>query len=454
MKRIYLILVFSSFIIGKIYAQCDTMKDATINVSGIPVISDYKGSILIEGFQSTLLEVIQNKRFMWNTKPSYKSMPCYNEEDLRAFERYTPDEITFNGKMLNFINYVNLPEQHEMPNMDLKESVWFMETFFNIGVCEQQKYFVARTHSKKTYEITIPIAERNGRDIILKGKVLQHFYRNLLSEIIKEICPEYSLNFGDVYVKFINYGTNTVGLGIDVLYGTKGEHKFNVAGRRKILPNNKSVPVYPDGGTHIVPPLSTYDVFGDFHRYNPSDEDNWILDTVTATQYYCRDEFMEILLNSELARNVTSILNYRRMAMTLNPFFGGRLDVDIIQQYYLYWYDNLNAPLQYQVKYTTPSLTGHDYQHYGNIYKDYIYAHLCNDITTIEGATPEHAPFLACCFYMDYTPVADYGVGVWQDFGLEYICIFDNRVIIDFLDSAPCVIRFEHPEFQPFIAPL
>jgi hypothetical protein len=53
----------------------------------------------------------------------------------------------------------------------------------------------------------------------------------------------------------------------------------------------------------------------------------------------------------------------------------------------------------------------------------YIYANLCNDI--VADGYPNHSPFLACCFYLVSMPVSmDYGIYLFQDFGLEYIAEF------------------------------
>jgi hypothetical protein len=206
--------------------------------------------------------------------------------------------------MLNLANCVNYPEEHILPNTELQEAVWFMETFFNMGICEKQKQFVEHTHSKKRYSINVPVEKYNDKEIVLKGQDLQMIYRDVLWKIVTDICPEYALNFGDVYVDAIN--TGQVVIGIDVLYGTKSEHKFSTTGRKKILPPGDYPPPYPY-------PNTAYAVLGDFHFYDKPDEDGWVVDYTkyhrdACPSAYCRDEFMETRLNLKPCFTATNIV--------------------------------------------------------------------------------------------------------------------------------------------------
>jgi len=193
-----------------------------------------------------------------------KQHKVYFTEELGDFEKYTPDGTTLHEKLLYLTNCVNEPSTYTLPNTELKEAVRFLETFFNIGVCEKQKYFVEYSHSRKTYLIDVPVHEWTDEAIILNGEALQAEYRNLISQIVTEICPEYSLNFGDVYVHELS--NERVTLGITIVYGTKGEHKFNQNGRYKLLRPNWAVSVYPNG----APPLRTYEMW-EFNNHSSSD---------------------------------------------------------------------------------------------------------------------------------------------------------------------------------------
>ena len=352
-------------------------------------------------------------------------------DELKEYEKYTPSEATVGDKLLMFTNYVN-DYDALMPNMELKEAVWFMETFFNIGVCEKQKQFVEYTHSKKTYLLNIPINEWNEDAIILNGTALQARYREVLLQIVTEICPEYSLNFGDVYVNAVN--DNRVTIGITVLYGTKGEHKFSSTQTRwKILPENKPVQAYPSHWFG-VPPLRTYLVWSDFYSpyFFPSKQggDDWILKINRGdkfTDFYLRDSAMEIVLNREpLLMTPTAIVHYKKMRDDVTNYPNWRVPYisDII------WanYPQQGNPPGYLPK--TPSLTATNYQYYGQIYKDYIYEYLCNDF--VKDGYPNHSPFLAGCFYLgNHLPCLDCSDPLWQDFGLEWIAIFEPTPIPD-----------------------
>ena len=59
--------------------------------------------------------------------------------ELRNLEFYTPDESTVKDKLLLFTKYMNEPAAYPMPNMEIKEAVWFMETFFNFGLVYKQE---------------------------------------------------------------------------------------------------------------------------------------------------------------------------------------------------------------------------------------------------------------------------------------------------------------------------
>ena len=169
-------------------------------------------------------------------------------DDLKALEFYTPDELTMEDKLLSFTNYMNEPEAYSMPNMEIKEAIWFAEAFFNIGVCAKQERGVKVANMRKTYSMTIPFTgEWGGNEAIrLNGEVLKVRYRNMLNAIITEICGEYALNFGDLYVSDVNVGAKTLTLCLEVLYGPPTDiTELTLPGYLKIIGPNMSPVIYP-----------------------------------------------------------------------------------------------------------------------------------------------------------------------------------------------------------------
>lgn len=50
-----------------------------------------------------------------------------------------------------------------MPDIKLKEAIWYLEAFFNIGVCQKQSYYADVMDLTKTYLFTVPfLDEDNG----------------------------------------------------------------------------------------------------------------------------------------------------------------------------------------------------------------------------------------------------------------------------------------------------
>jgi hypothetical protein len=320
--------------------------------------------------------------------------------ELKEFEKYTPNQETLGEKLLMFTNYVNNNDVL-MPNMELKEAIWFMETFFNIGVCEKQRQFVAYTHSKKTYLLTVPTYEQNDNGIILNGEVLQASYRDVLVQIVSEICPEYSLNFGDVYVHQIS--ADGVVLGITVLYGTKAEQAYSTIGRKRVNSPGKPA-AYPNG---TVPPYG-YDKFSP----NGKGPDLWVLKSgwnhgihSCGGLSYLRETYMETALNREfIFMFLTNIELHGATTTSLN--------YDCPSAYQVY--DNWNNA-------TTPALTKAEYQHYGQIYLDFIHTKCWNTVPA------DYSPLWGCCFYLTDLVVSSYAPGtiiLYHRFGLEYICKF------------------------------
>ena len=155
--------------------------------------------------------------------------------ELGMYEDYFPEESIVHEKLLQITEYMNEPGA-EMPDMELKEAVWFLEAFFNIGLCSHQEYSMGEVVGRKTYEIDIPYTNREedgtGEGLFLNGMFLQERYRNLLNEIIAELFGEYVVNFGDMYVQELFPEGKLVRLSMTVLYGHKcageGDSRFKI----------------------------------------------------------------------------------------------------------------------------------------------------------------------------------------------------------------------------------
>ena len=185
-----------------------------------------------------------------------KQHKCITEDELWEFEKYTPAESTISEKLHLLNNYVNLPNEYSMPNIELKEAVWFLEAYFNIGVCHKQKHPMKYAEGRKKYFIDIPFERLDSTDgeeiLILDGNALQQEYISLLGSIVNEVCTEYAINFGNVFVQSIN-ADGFVRLGIEVLYGPKDCEIFRIYQVKKIVDPTTNM-IYPtDAPQHPSP---------------------------------------------------------------------------------------------------------------------------------------------------------------------------------------------------------
>jgi len=149
-----------------------------------------------------------------------KMMGNLGAGSLQEYENYTPDEAIIEEKLLLINDCVNNQAENPLSDMELKEAVWFLEAYFNIGVCQKQAYPVEYVDKEKTYLMTVPAEMSNG-EIVLYGAGLQQQYRSVLQTIVATICPEYAINFGDMFVQSVT--GNSVVLGLEILYGPKKE---------------------------------------------------------------------------------------------------------------------------------------------------------------------------------------------------------------------------------------
>jgi hypothetical protein len=359
-------------------------------------------------------------------KTDVKVQKSMEDDDLRAYEYYTPEESQMHGKLLSFAKCVNDKAEYITPNIELKEAIWLMEAFFNIGVCEKQKRFVKQSDSKRNYQIVVPF-KGEGNNIQINGKDMGLLYSKLLQNIVEEICPEFALDFGDVYVSKIDYASRTLTLDIDVLYGTKGEYAFGQSGREIMIgPNNRPF-------LYLKPEvINLSDFYPRFPSYNNPD-DLWIRDTIAASRYH-RDPYMEQILNNIYSYYTPINIIHAKLMMKIRWSDLSFYQNEIVQCRGSY----SNPVIQ------TPSLNTSEYEKYGEKYRDYIY----NEVYPIVlSAYPSYSPFKACCFFLSEQLVSmNPPHYVWHTFGIEYLCQFSKELPTTI---AP-MIRFENPCFTVF----
>ena len=161
--------------------------------------------------------------------------------DLMALELYTPEEEVINDELLSFAEYMN-EVNSLMPDMEIKDAIWFMEAFFNLAICAQQENGARGYNLKETYEFAIPYVEKVD-DIFLDGSTLQNEYRALLTAIKAGVCPTYVINYGDVYA--VSITNNTITLGLDIFYGCPFDPNCNCNCTGRICLCAGAVPMEP-----------------------------------------------------------------------------------------------------------------------------------------------------------------------------------------------------------------
>jgi hypothetical protein len=180
-------------------------------------------------------------------------------EELKALEFYTPDEETLSDKLLSFTNYMNSPEAYPMPNMEIKEAIWFMETFFNFGIVYKQQHGVKKGNLvDETDFINVPFETDADGMIFLNGEVLQSLYRELLTAVKSRFSPKYAINFCDVYVEAIDYSCKKATIAVRKKTGDAAPVEYQSTGMLKIVRMNFPSVVYP-------------------HSSNPADKFSYII---------------------------------------------------------------------------------------------------------------------------------------------------------------------------------
>ena len=177
-----------------------------------------------------------------------------DEFELKGLEFYTPDETVMGDKMISFTNCMNYPDEYPMPEeMEIREAIWCMETFFNIGVAAKQEHGVEYVDARKTYYFTVPLTavEEDGvTEMLLNGEELQAVYKDVLITIKSEMDDENAINFGDVFVHALNLSGGYAEFGLEVLWGPARksgveEAPVHLHSMLKITPSSASALHYP-----------------------------------------------------------------------------------------------------------------------------------------------------------------------------------------------------------------
>ena len=342
----------------------------------------YKGAIAL-----TIAGVVAGSMFYACTKDGNEK----NRKDalptgttaLSEYENYVPETATVYEKLVQIMKCVNNPNGNHMPNMELKEAVWFLEAFFNIGVCSHQQYAMDSVIGRQEYVISVPVASWNNEQIMLDGNVLQTRYINLVDDIISGLCSEYTINFVDMYVVSTNPDANEVVLGITALYGRKSHKSFAV---EKIA----SPSHYPGKLLCPVPHL----------RFSPR-----------AIELPVRDPGMEATINQDRIPYVVGLHN------VYNYMDDDMITVPIYRELVARMNNNLIL------------LKAGTWEQFATGYRDDIYRNLPYYENFLPNNSPlqVYAPLYAFCeVHFDKTTIVDpiglvYEGEAYHRFGLEYV---------------------------------
>jgi len=306
------------------------------------------------------------------------------ERAYPEYEDYSPLPVIIEERLLLINNCVNKPTEYTMPNMEIQEAVWFLETYFNVGVCAKQEFMLTQYNLRRTYAIVVPFdAACTGN--VLKGEILQEAYRNLLHTIVMEICSDNIINFGDVYVQSVS--TDNVVLGVEICYGCKTQTsndpwtwEWNRKFGWKIINDATTIPI-----CNATPTVYTF--------YNPFPNNQSVNDGVVSG-----------MLNQRYTRDIpTAIKNV--WGKYVNSFDysndGFRFVYEVIT--------NTSYSSRSTLLYSKDEL-----ETFAKIYTEYIYSDLVPSLK--HNATP----LTGRC---DYKTTYDaFGVGFfWHQFGIEFI---------------------------------
>ena len=158
----------------------------------------FKLSIVIV-FAVIIASCTDEKDFIDN-KPS-KVNKNMQEGILREFAEY--EEVSYDEQqieeMLTQFNEAINNYNVSMPDMDLKKSLFVMETFFNNAIVTKQTGIAnEEIYTTKEFEFTLPIESD-----IINGDILRDGFRDFVDTILTQM-EGYNLNISDIYVKNIS----------------------------------------------------------------------------------------------------------------------------------------------------------------------------------------------------------------------------------------------------------
>jgi len=361
----------------------------------------------------------KNLDFTKNSIKNHKSI-----EETNSFELYTPSNDSIVYLLTSMTNYMNNADENPMPNMELSKAIWIMESFFNIGICDKQNLFCDEATNSEIYTLELDFICDENSNIMIIGNDLQTQFHTLLNTIINDICPEYAMEFGDVYVNSINLNENTVLIEINVNYGIKADSETSTFPRLCFASETQYLfATFSNNVSYLA------------NEYNY--EHNYIFNYPSV-----RDTKMERVLNCRYLEYLFNIIKF--------------------EKYYLYTYDYFfkenhcsefpclgefvaHKHATYSTRIGSEFLTPANYAYYGDVYRDSIYENIVPFIPS------GYIPFKAACFYFFIGAVSemDWATLDFHEFGIEYICKYisiteipqcDDLIEVEFnSDNSQCL---------------
>ena len=316
--------------------------------------------------------------------------------EFGVYEIYTPEnEDVFFNKLMEITRYINNADLI-MPNMELKEAIFHLEAVFNIGVCAKQRNAPELVTKEKTYLMSAVPFEESPDGIILNGGNLLTKYRTMLRRITSELCSEYAINFGDLYVHNINFSRKTIDFGFTILYGHKGFDEWH---SKKIVEN-------------------AYEYFNDV----PFNSYPYVVADLSDVGNHVKDTSMSIFLNRRKTYEIPLGLRYVYTITSLDPNYPNYSPLTPSQGLY------------YQVVPNTAVLELFNSTGYPdvNVYLNDAIGHFLNIETEVLpqlSLSAGYKPWWGIAVLHSRNKDGDYSKELWHNAGIEYIYL--NRFIIN-----------------------
>ena len=302
--------------------------------------------------------------------------------EFTQYESYTPNNSEIVSLLLDMTNYMNHSEEFTMPDIELSKAIWLMESFFNIGVCNKQNLLCKQRLNSITYTFAVGYEIDEFGNYLLNGSELQSEYHQTLCSIINNICSEYAMDFGDIFVNEIRIDENIIFFGIDVNYGIKADEEEYFLPVRCFASINEPLFIGPTQNVNY--PASSY-----------NDDYIYIHPMCCGS---VRDVAMEKVLNCRFLLGYCSnvikferyFLNIYHSNFSIEHYSGGSAPGDFVAHNH----ENLFS------RTGSGELTPSEYLYYGDVYRDSIYAKMVQDIPS------GFIPYKAACFYFCFWPVS------------------------------------------------